>query len=73
MNRPDREADIIIEDQPYWSVSDDEGRPCIYSIGALGDYYISVFDCLMMNDEPMAMHEWYKTVAPTKVMVLLKQ
>lgn len=70
VSRPTRKPDTIIEGQPYWSIEVD-GRPCIYSVGPMGDYYISVFDSLMMDDEPMAVHEWYKTVAPSNVLVHL--
>ena len=69
MERPTRKPDVIIGSQPYWTVDGPDGRPCIYSVGGLGDYYISVFDSMMMDDEPAEVMEWYKTVAPANVLV----
>ena len=69
MNRPARKPDIIIEEQPYWAETGEDGSPVIYSVGGLGDYYISVFDSMMMDDEPVELLEWYKTVAPAGVLI----
>jgi hypothetical protein len=70
MNRPDRSPDVVIEGQSYWKVRMSDGGHAIYSVGCLGDYYFSVFDTMMWDDEPEELHEWYKNNLPTGLVEL---
>ena len=70
MNRPTRPPDFTYNDDHYWSVLGPDGRPCIYIADHINcDWYVSVFDSVMMDDLPLEVHQWYKTVAPANVLV----
>lgn len=72
MNRPTRPPDFMHDLVSYWSVQGPDGGPCIYYVGEDNcDWYVSVFDSVMMDDLPLEVHEWYKTVAPSNVLVYL--